>query len=126
MAQDHPRRGGQHTTYSLFIGGSDLDNQYRLTGTRHYKYTNQRRGAKVVNSIEQALLKTIDSQTSPKFNGNLLRTPSSQDTELDKLNFIKQLIEKSSCMDNSPSTPPSSNLKSCRFFSTTINLRWKT
>lgn len=94
MAQDPPRRGGQHTTYGLFIGGSDLDNQYRLTGTRHYKYTSQRRGAKVINSIEQALLKTIDSPTSPKFNGNLLRTPSTQDTELDKLNFIKQLKRK--------------------------------
>ena len=94
MQRDPPRRGGEHPTYGIFIGGSDLDDQYKLTGARHYKYTSQRRGAKVVNSIEQALLSTIDSHTSPKFNGNLERTPSTQDTELDKLNFIKQLKRK--------------------------------
>ena len=92
--RDPPRRGGEHPTYGIFIGGSDLDDQYKLTGTRHYKYTSQRRGAKVVNSIEQALLSTIASNSSPKFNGNLERTPSTQDTELDKLNFIKQLKRK--------------------------------
>ena len=89
-----PRRGGEHPFYGLFIGGSELDNQYKLTGSRHYKFTSQLRSAKVINSIEQALLITIDSQTSPKFNGNLERTPSTQETELDKLNFIKQLKRK--------------------------------
>lgn len=94
MARNPPRRGGQHPTYGVFIGGAELDNRYKLIGTRHYKFTSQRRGAKVINSIEQALLSAIDSQTSSKVNGNLERTPSTQDTELAKLNFIKQLKRK--------------------------------
>ena len=71
-----------------------LNNQYRLSGTRHYRCTSQRRSAKVLNSIEQALLTTIESKTSPKFNGNLEKTPSSNENELEKLNFIKQLKRK--------------------------------
>ena len=94
MARVPPKRGGQHPTYGVFIGGSFLDDQYRLTGTRHYQYTSQRRSAKVVNSIEQALLTTIESKTAPKFNGNLEKTPSSSEYEIEKLNFIKQLKRK--------------------------------
>jgi len=48
----------------------------------------------VVNSIEQALLKTIESKTAPKFNGNIEKTPSAKETELEKLSFIKQLKRK--------------------------------
>ena len=94
MARVSPKRGGQHPTYGVFIGGSFLDDQYRLTGTRHYQYTSQRRSAKAVNSIEQALLTTIESKTAPKFNGNLEKTPSSSEYELEKLSFIKQLKQK--------------------------------
>ena len=94
MARQPPKRGGEHPTYGIFIGGSFLDNQYKLTGTRHYRYTSQRRSAKVVHTIEQALLTTIESNSAPKFNGNLEKTPSSSDTELEKLNFIKHLKRK--------------------------------
>ena len=51
-----PKRGGEHPTYGVYIGGSEFDDQYELVGSRHYKYTSQQRSAKVVNSIEQALL----------------------------------------------------------------------
>lgn len=61
MARAPPRRGGEHPIYGIFIGGSALDDEYRLIGTRHYKYTTQRRSAKVVNSIEQSLITTIES-----------------------------------------------------------------
>ena len=44
-----PKRGGIHPTYGVFISGGDLDNEYKLTGLRHYKYTAQRRGTKVIN-----------------------------------------------------------------------------
>ena len=37
---------------------------------------------------------TIESKTAPKFNGNLERTPSSGENELEKLTFIKQLKRK--------------------------------
>ena len=94
MARAPPRRGGEHPTYGIYIGGSFLDDQYRLTGNRHYQYTSQRRSANVVSSIEQALLTTIESKTAPKFNGNLEKTPSSSEFELEKLTFIKQLKRK--------------------------------
>ena len=94
MAQIPPRRGGVHPIYGVFIGGGELDENYCLTGTRHYKFTTQRRGAKVVNAIEQALLKAIESKDSDKFNGSLELTPSSNDNELDKESFIKQLQKK--------------------------------
>ena len=48
----------------------------------------------MINSIEQALLSTIQSSGQAKFNGNLETTPTTQGTELDKLNFIKQLKRK--------------------------------
>jgi len=104
MSSTTPRRGGTHPIYGTFIGGSDLDDTYRLTGTRHYKFTAQRRGAKVINSIEQALLTTIASKDADKFDGNLDKKNSSMDNELDKATFIKQLKKKSVFMDNKPST----------------------
>ena len=95
MAQPTPpKRGGIHPTYGIFIGGGELDDEYKLTGTRHYKYTAQRRGAKVINSIEQALLKAIDSKDTDKFNGKLETTKSSMENELDKESFVKQLKKK--------------------------------
>ena len=93
-ARPPPRRGGEHPTYGVFIGGSELNDEYKLVGTRHYKYTSQRRSAKVINSIEQALLKAIDSKEINKFNGSLETTPSTKDTELDKEGFVKQLKKK--------------------------------
>ena len=92
--QQPPRRGGVHPIYGVFIGGGELDNTYNLAGTRHYKYTAQRRSAKVVNSIEQALLKAIDAKDIDKFNGNLEITPSSSTNEIDKETFVKQLRKK--------------------------------
>ena len=48
----------------------------------------------MINSIEQALLSTIQSSGQAKFNGNLETTPTTQGMEIDKLNFIKQLKRK--------------------------------
>ena len=67
---------------------------YHLSRSRHYKFTTQQRGAKVVNAIEQSLLKAIDSKDLDKFNGSLELTPSSSANELDKESFIKQLQKK--------------------------------
>ena len=71
-----------------------MDDEYKLVGDIHYKYTSQRRSAKVINSIEQALLKAIDSTELCKFNGSLETTPSTKDNELDKEAFVKQLKKK--------------------------------
>ena len=64
MVRAPPRRGGNHPTYGVFLGGSPLDNDYWLTDTRHYRFTSQCRGAKVINSIKQALLSAINSKES--------------------------------------------------------------
>ena len=89
-----PRRDGIHPTYGVFVGGAELDDEYRLIGTRHYKFTGQLHGTKVINSIGQALLSAISSKDTDKFNGNLDRTSSVQANELDKEMFIKQLRKK--------------------------------
>ena len=86
-----PRRGGDHSTYGIFLGGSDLNDEYKLLGTRHYKYTGQRRGPKVVNSIEQALHSLAESKDADKFNGQLELTASALGNEIDKEKFIKLL-----------------------------------
>ena len=71
-----------------------MNDEYKLVGTRHYKYTSKRRSAKVINSIEQALLKAIDSNEISKFNGSIETTPSTKETELDKEGFVKQQKKK--------------------------------
>ena len=91
-----PKRGGIHPTYGIFIGGGDLsggdlDDEYKLTGLKHYKYSVQRRGAKVINSIEQALLKAIESKDFEKFNGKLETTKLSMENELDKESAVLQV-----------------------------------
>ena len=63
-------------------------------GTRHYRFTSQRRSAKVINSIEQALINTIASKDSEKFNGSLEKTASTSEYEMDKETFIKRLKKK--------------------------------
>ena len=83
MARAPPRRGGNHLTYGVFLGGALLDNDYRLTEIRHYRFTTQHLGAKVIISIEQALLHAINSKESEKFNGNLEKTESFAANEMD-------------------------------------------
>ena len=76
MARVPPRRGGNHPTYGVFLGGAPLDDNYCLTGAQHYRFTAQHRGVKVINSIEQSLLSAISSKDFEKFNGNLERSDS--------------------------------------------------
>ena len=101
-ARSPPRRGGEHPTYGVFIRGSELNNEYKLVGTRHYRYTSQCRSAKVINSIEQALLKAIDLKEISKFNGSLEMAPSTKDKELDKEGFVKQLKKKVHLHERAP------------------------
>ena len=89
-----PRRGGIHSTYGVFIGGNELDDTYHLIRACHYRFTGQRRGAKVINSIEQVLLKSIESTDTMKFNGSLEKTASTAPNEMDKETFIKELKKK--------------------------------
>ena len=43
----------------------------------------------MINSIEQALLKAIESKDTGKFNGKLETTKFSMENELDKESFVK-------------------------------------
>ena len=104
MATVPPRRGGEHPIYGIFLGGGELNDLYELSGAHHYRFIGQRRGAKVINSIEQALLSTIASKDADKFNGNLEKTKSSVSSEIDKETFIKSLQKKCVCMVNKPFT----------------------
>ena len=39
MTRVPPRQGGDHSTYGVFLGGTPLDDNYRLIGARHYRFT---------------------------------------------------------------------------------------
>ena len=67
-----PKRGGIHGTYGLFLGGSALDDDYKLTETQgNYAFAAQRRNPKTITSIERDLMMSRDSTTSLKFDGKL-------------------------------------------------------
>jgi hypothetical protein len=83
-----PKRGGIHSVYGLFIGGSPLDDDYNAEGV--YSYTTQRRNAKGIASIEHNLTTARDSITSQKFNGKLEPVISSS-TEIGKERFLTLL-----------------------------------
>ena len=85
----------------IYIGGGDLVDEYKLTVTRHYKCTSKRRSVKVINSIDEALLKAIESKEIDKFNGKLEIIKSSMEHKLNKDSFVKELRKRSDCMDNS-------------------------
>ena len=90
-----PIRGGSHHIYGIFLGGSPLDSNYKLTNHRLYKFSTQRRHVKSISSIERALFDARDNTTCIKFNGNLeITDPSSN--ELDKDHFL-QAIEALVC-----------------------------
>lgn len=93
-----PRRGGDHHLYGIYLGGSELTDDYELDGTHTYKYTAQRCHPKAIGSLEQALTDARDSTTTnSKFNGKLEvdKTGSTRsEPEVDKAEFIKLLKDK--------------------------------
>ena len=119
------RRGDKHPIYRIFIGWGELDDTYHLTGSRHYRFTGQRCGAKVIYSIEQVLLNVIDSNNTSKFNSNLEKSESTLPNEINKATFIKMLQKRFDYMGNSPSIRSNTKAKCCHFLTTTINLRLK-
>jgi hypothetical protein len=89
-----PKRGGDHSTYGIFIGGSPLDKEYKPTRKLRYRSHMQRRNVKAVGHIESALIAARDSTTSLKFNGNLEPTVGASVTEIGKDRFISMLERK--------------------------------
>ena len=90
--------------YGIFIGGSQLGNDYKLLPLRSfYRFSTQRRHEKTIASIEQKLRDARESITSVKFNGQLEAT-AGLSTEIGKEKFINLLRKKSKNMVNKPFT----------------------
>ena len=80
-----PKRGGIHSVYGLYIGGSELDHEYKTVA--RYAYASQRRNVNTISSIERDLVLAHDSTTSIKFEGKLEAITSSA-TEIGKERFL--------------------------------------
>jgi len=78
-----PLRGGVHPIYGIFMGGSDLTNNYTLKSDTPYKYTTQLRNSKQSSVSEQRFMSRRSDVTAISFKGNLeISTPTA--TEYDK------------------------------------------
>jgi hypothetical protein len=86
-----PKRGGIHGTFGLYLGGSGLDDTYKLIEDRgNYAFASQRRNPKTISSNERDLMNARDSTTSLKFDGKLEPVASSV-TEISKERFLINL-----------------------------------
>jgi hypothetical protein len=87
-----PTRGGIHSVYGLYIGGSPLNDKYQPTIDKRltYHFASQRRNPKTISSIEQALITSRDSTTTLKFDGRLEPTVGSA-SEIGKERFMTLL-----------------------------------
>ena len=72
MAQTNHIRGELHPIYSLFMGDSDLNNNYTLKSTIPYEATTQLCNVKQSNQSERALMDTRTDTTNIKFHGKLI------------------------------------------------------
>ena len=88
-----PIRGGLHPIYGLFMGGSELNDDYTLKTNTPYKFTTQLRNSKQSSSSEQMLMKRRSDATAITFKGNL-EVSETCITEYDKENFITALKEQ--------------------------------
>lgn len=87
-----PKRGGKHASYGTFLGGSQLDDDYKCIvatgrGSSLYRFSTQRRHEKTIGNIERALQESRDSPSSIKFNGKL-EPPEGNLTEIGKERFV--------------------------------------
>ena len=87
------KRGGNHPVLGDYLGGSSLNNNYRLTKANSYKYITQVRTIKQLSNNETKLREDRNSITTMKFDGNLELSKSSSSTELDKEQFFQCVNE---------------------------------
>ena len=90
-----PKRGGIHSTYGKFIGGSKLNDSYQTVGgsASLYRFSTQRRHEKTITSIERTLRESRDSTTTIKFNGTL-EPEAGNSTEIGKERFVTLLKKR--------------------------------
>ena len=88
-----PIRGGLHPIYGLFMGGSDLNDDYTLKTKLPYKFTTQLRNSKQSSSSEHMLMKRRSDATAITFKGNL-EVSDTCITEYDKESYLTALKEQ--------------------------------
>jgi len=66
-----PVRGHSRPIYGIFIGGSTLDDSWKLKDTCHYRFPSQCRNAKANAAIHKHLTEARLYTTTLKFNGVL-------------------------------------------------------
>ena len=88
-----PIRGGNHPIYGIFMGGSDLADDYTLKSSMPYKFMTQLRNPKQSSVPEARLMTRRNDVTAISFKGNLeISTPAI--TEYDKEEFVTVLKEQ--------------------------------
>ena len=90
VATPVPKRGGEHSIYGIYIGGSTLDNSYKMKSKISCWYALQCRNMKTVSTIEQDLMNAGDSTVNPKFDSHLEPTKGSM-TDIGKEQFVALL-----------------------------------
>ena len=88
-----PKRGGMHPIYELFMGGSELTDDYTLKSTTPYKLTTQLRNSKQSSPSKRILISARQNASSVSFKGNL-ETPDNYTNEYDKDGFVTALEEQ--------------------------------
>ena len=88
-----PKRGDSHPIFGIYLGGSALDDSYKLTSDNTFHHVSQVCSVKQANSNETTLISNMEDNTKIKFNGNLELTACSL-TEYDKDGFLRAVKEK--------------------------------
>ena len=84
-----PRRGGTHSSYVDYQGGSLLDDDYTQTtsNVRTFKYPSQLRNLKQLSMNQKTLMDAKRDSSMLKFDGTLEVTVEDE-SQLDKEQFI--------------------------------------
>jgi hypothetical protein len=80
-----PKRGGNHKTHNVFLGGGVVNVNWEIDG--RYRYSTQRRDEKYLEKIEKCLIEKRDASGEHKFNGTL-DNGNGNGNELDKDQFV--------------------------------------
>ena len=87
------KRGGNHPVLGNYLGGSDLNNEYKLVKKNSYKYTSQLCTVKQLSVNEAKLREERNSILAMKFDGKLELPESAGLTEMDKEQFFQSVQE---------------------------------
>jgi hypothetical protein len=84
-----PRRGGNHVTHGIYLGGGQVSDTWTMPGSRYW-FSTQRWDDKYIEKIERNLTEARDSTSSLKFNGKLELSGGTA-AELEKYRFVREI-----------------------------------